>query len=409
MGAEDHRVVVRHFVQFLDEDRAALLQVVDHEAVVHHFMADVDGRAQRFDRALDDLDRTIDTGTETTRVGEQHIHQFNLPAAAGLRFRIGIIRLFGGLAVEQAKQGDADGPHHDGRIGDVERGPGVAAHVPLDEIDHVAVHLAVDHVADGTADDQRIRHRGLPVAAGGAAQPPGHQSADGDRQRGEEVLLPATGVAQETERRAGVVGAIPVPEAIDDHHRLELRQARQHPGLGPLVQADDGRRQQQPDQGVGLRARSAHQNQLRSSPVPVMLLTQRPHSSGWSALLPTSARWCQQRTHLALVVGWALTNTSSVVAGRTCTSPLMNRKRSSSASGCHFAACSSLAAMVISASSAAPIAPLARIGSSTLATCSRTASSWSKSAALSWASAGSGARPSYQVVNSTCPARSPGR
>ncbi|KAG1089363.1 hypothetical protein G6F40_013323 [Rhizopus arrhizus] len=258
MGAEDHRVVVRHFVQFLDEDRAALLQVVDHEAVVHHFMADVDGRAQRFDRALDDLDRTIDTGTETTRVGEQHIHQFNLPAAAGLRFRIGIIRLFGGLAVEQAKQGDADGPHHDGRIGDVERGPGVAAHVPLDEIDHVAVHLAVDHVADGTADDQRIRHRGLPVAAGGAAQPPGHQAADGDRQRGEEVLLPATGVAQETERRAGVVGAIPVPEAIDDHHRLELRQARQHPGLGPLVQADDGRRQQQPDQGFAGAGDVAH-------------------------------------------------------------------------------------------------------------------------------------------------------
>ncbi|KAG0920566.1 hypothetical protein G6F31_020669 [Rhizopus arrhizus] len=58
---------------------------------------------------------------------------------------------------------------------------------------------------------QRIRHRGLPVAAGGAAQPPGHQAADGDRQRGEEVLLPATGVAQETERRAGVVGEIPVP------------------------------------------------------------------------------------------------------------------------------------------------------------------------------------------------------
>ncbi len=68
----------------------------------------------------------------------------------------------------------------------------VALHVPLDEVDHVAVHLAVDHVADGAADDERIRHRGLPVAARGAAQPPRHQAADGDRQCGEEVLLPAT-------------------------------------------------------------------------------------------------------------------------------------------------------------------------------------------------------------------------
>ena len=44
-----------------------------------------------------------------------------------------------------------------------------------------------------------------------------------------------------------------------------------------------------------MRTGRGHQNQLRTS-APVTLLTQRPHNSGWSALLPTSARWCQQRT-----------------------------------------------------------------------------------------------------------------
>jgi 4-hydroxy-3-methylbut-2-enyl diphosphate reductase len=71
---EDHRRAIRHFVQFLDEHRAALAQVVDHELVVHDFVAHVDRRAEGFDRALHDLDRAIDAGAETARVGEDDVH-----------------------------------------------------------------------------------------------------------------------------------------------------------------------------------------------------------------------------------------------------------------------------------------------------------------------------------------------
>src|SRR5690606_40209776 len=50
-------------------------------------------------------------------------------------------------ALEQAEQHDPDRAADHRAIGDVERRPVVVAPVPLDEIDHVAVQLAVDHVA----------------------------------------------------------------------------------------------------------------------------------------------------------------------------------------------------------------------------------------------------------------------
>src|SRR5690606_10025160 len=79
VGAEDHRVAVGHFVELLDEDRTALLEVVDHVAVVHDLVAHVDRRAQRLDRTLDDLDRAVDAGAEAAGVGEQDIHAAILP------------------------------------------------------------------------------------------------------------------------------------------------------------------------------------------------------------------------------------------------------------------------------------------------------------------------------------------
>src|SRR5690606_1162247 len=57
----------------------------------------------------------------------------------------------GGLALDEAEHGDADGAADDGRVGDVERRPVPVAPVPLDEIDHVAVDEAVDDVADRPA------------------------------------------------------------------------------------------------------------------------------------------------------------------------------------------------------------------------------------------------------------------
>ncbi|MNY51145.1 hypothetical protein D3C86_1867090 [compost metagenome] len=74
MGAEDDDDVVRYLVQFLDEDGAAGAQVLDHELVVHHFMAHVDRRAEHFQGAIDDLDRAVDAGAEAAGVGEGDLH-----------------------------------------------------------------------------------------------------------------------------------------------------------------------------------------------------------------------------------------------------------------------------------------------------------------------------------------------
>ena len=77
--AEDDGGAGRHFVEFLDENRAALAQVLDDETVVHDFVAHVDRRAQGFDRALDDLDGAIDAGAETSGIGEHDVHAGHYP------------------------------------------------------------------------------------------------------------------------------------------------------------------------------------------------------------------------------------------------------------------------------------------------------------------------------------------
>jgi hypothetical protein len=73
VSAEDERGAGRHVGQVLDEDRALGLQVVDDVGVVHDLVAHVDRRAELHQRALDDLDRAVDTGAEATRLGEQHL------------------------------------------------------------------------------------------------------------------------------------------------------------------------------------------------------------------------------------------------------------------------------------------------------------------------------------------------
>ena len=70
VGAEDQRRAGRHVVEVLDEDRALLAQVVDDVGVVHDLVAHVDRRAEALQRALDDLDRTVDAGAKAARLGE---------------------------------------------------------------------------------------------------------------------------------------------------------------------------------------------------------------------------------------------------------------------------------------------------------------------------------------------------
>ena len=83
VGGEDHRRLgVGDFGEFLDEDRALGLQALDHVAVVHDLVADIDRRAIALERLLDRIDRPHHAGAEAARRAEQDLQ-----------------RRFGGIAV----------------------------------------------------------------------------------------------------------------------------------------------------------------------------------------------------------------------------------------------------------------------------------------------------------------------
>ena len=71
VGGEDDHLALRHLGLLLDEDRAALGQLLDHVLVVDDLLAHVDGRAVELERALDRLHGAVDAGAVAARGGEQ--------------------------------------------------------------------------------------------------------------------------------------------------------------------------------------------------------------------------------------------------------------------------------------------------------------------------------------------------
>ena len=69
VGREDDNHIVGHFMELFHEDRAAFTQGFYYKAVVHHFMANVNRRAEDIQRAVDDINRAVDTRTKPARVG----------------------------------------------------------------------------------------------------------------------------------------------------------------------------------------------------------------------------------------------------------------------------------------------------------------------------------------------------
>src|SRR5712691_4146921 len=72
--AEDHGLAVRHFAEFLNEDRAFQLERVDDVAAMHNLMPDVDRRPIGLERQLHDVDGPVHAGAETSGIGEIDIH-----------------------------------------------------------------------------------------------------------------------------------------------------------------------------------------------------------------------------------------------------------------------------------------------------------------------------------------------
>ncbi len=77
MGAEDGDAARRDLGQLVDEMRALGPQPLDHVAVVHDLVADIDRRAVFLERPFDDLDRALDAGAETPGLGQDDPHIIN--------------------------------------------------------------------------------------------------------------------------------------------------------------------------------------------------------------------------------------------------------------------------------------------------------------------------------------------
>ena len=71
VGAEDDELALGDLGLLLDEDRAALGELLDDVLVVDDLLAHVDGRAVQVERVLDGLDGAIDARAVAARGGEQ--------------------------------------------------------------------------------------------------------------------------------------------------------------------------------------------------------------------------------------------------------------------------------------------------------------------------------------------------
>src|SRR5690606_10532547 len=315
---------------------------------------------------------------------------------------------------------DAFPPRRSPDLGDIEGGKVPAAVVQLDEVHHVAVDQAIPEVADGAAKDQTEGHQ-LPAGGTGQARHPhrqhgAHQHRDGD----EEPALPAAGIAQETERGAGVVEQGPVKEGGHRHLFGVVEGIARHP-LAELIEHHHQQRQGVPAPHRGdspvhaiVAHRAVHQAKRRVSPRPSTLSTQRPHRSGCSPWLPTSARKCQQRTHLGSLEVTRPTlsplrrlGTPPAPSLATRAAEVMVTKRSSSPSLASTPAMAGSAWRLTSACRAPLMVPALRASSITLLTASLTSAISAQSAAPMAASAGSRGSGYHSAVN-TVASRSPG-
>ena len=73
VGAEDAGGAARDGGNLVDEDGAAVLEIIDHEAVVDHLVADVNGGAEQLEYALDDVDGAVDAGAKAAGIGKQDV------------------------------------------------------------------------------------------------------------------------------------------------------------------------------------------------------------------------------------------------------------------------------------------------------------------------------------------------
>lgn len=68
--AEYYSCTVGYLIEFFNEDCALTGKVIDHETIVHNFMAHIDRGAENLQRTLHNIDGAVNTGTKTTWIGK---------------------------------------------------------------------------------------------------------------------------------------------------------------------------------------------------------------------------------------------------------------------------------------------------------------------------------------------------
>jgi hypothetical protein len=79
MGAEQDKCAVGNFGKIFDELGSLRAQSFHDAPVMHDLMSDVDRRSEQFKCLLDGGNGTLDSGAETTDVGDQNFHFARLP------------------------------------------------------------------------------------------------------------------------------------------------------------------------------------------------------------------------------------------------------------------------------------------------------------------------------------------
>ena len=93
MSAENQRRTIRHLPNVFNKNYAALAESVHHKPIMYQFVAHIDRRSENCQCSFDDIDRPIDTGTETSGIGKKNLHRgtpmnFKLNIGRGSETRI---------------------------------------------------------------------------------------------------------------------------------------------------------------------------------------------------------------------------------------------------------------------------------------------------------------------------------
>ena len=94
MRGKDQNAAGRDVIQFFDENSAFFFQAVDDVSVVDDFVTDIYRFAEKRQSTLDGLDRTFDTGAESSGLGQNNFHGIMVPKGRDCKYDILSSRIF---------------------------------------------------------------------------------------------------------------------------------------------------------------------------------------------------------------------------------------------------------------------------------------------------------------------------